>query len=133
MALVTSQAIWLQGKGIKHKAFSRRALISTNPRQERALASNLENRILLENHFLPGDLEAHTEAFVDHYNHQRYHESLHNVTPPELYFERNKAIFKQRERIKQNTLQARRLQRHKQPSQISKEKWGNFGSLTKYR
>ena len=32
----------------------------------------LKNRILLENYFLPGDLEAQIEAFVDHYNHQRY-------------------------------------------------------------
>jgi transposase InsO family protein len=28
----------------------------------------LKNRILLENYFLPGDLEAQIEAFVDHYN-----------------------------------------------------------------
>jgi len=34
----------------------------------------LKNRILLENYFLPGDLEAEIEAFVGHYNHQRYHE-----------------------------------------------------------
>ena len=36
----------------------------------------LKNRILLENYFLPGDLEKQIEAFVDRYNHQRYHESL---------------------------------------------------------
>ena len=41
----------------------------------------LKNRILLENYFLPGDLETRIEAFVKHYNHQRYHESLNNVTP----------------------------------------------------
>jgi len=40
----------------------------------------LKNRILLENYFLPGDLEARIEAFVEHYNHQRYHESLSNVS-----------------------------------------------------
>jgi len=28
----------------------------------------LKNRILLENYFLQGDLEAQIEAFVDHYN-----------------------------------------------------------------
>ena len=42
----------------------------------------MKNRILLENYFLPGDLETQIEAFVDYYNHQRYHESLHNVTVP---------------------------------------------------
>jgi putative transposase len=36
----------------------------------------LKNRILLEYYFLPGDLEKQIEAFVDYYNHQRYHESL---------------------------------------------------------
>ena len=42
----------------------------------------LKNRILLENYYLPGDLEANIEKFVDHYNHRRYHESLSNLTPP---------------------------------------------------
>ena len=74
----------------------------------------LKNRILLENYFLPGDLEAHIEAFVDHYNHQRYHESLNNVTPSDVYFGRDKEILQQRERIKQNTLKERRLQHRKQ-------------------
>jgi putative transposase len=41
----------------------------------------LKNRILLENHYLPGDLEARIEAFVEHYDHRRYHESLDNLTP----------------------------------------------------
>jgi putative transposase len=49
------------------------------------------------------------EAFVDHYNHQRYYESLNNVTPSDVYFGRDKAILKQRERIKRKTLEASRL------------------------
>ena len=53
------------------------------------------------------------EAFVDHYNHQRYHENLNNVTPSDVYFGRDKAILKQRERIKRKTLETRRLH-HKQ-------------------
>ena len=73
----------------------------------------LKNRILLENYFLPGDLEAQIAAFVDHYNHQRYHESLKNVTPSDVYFGRDKAILKQRERIKQKTFEARRLHHRK--------------------
>ncbi len=44
----------------------------------------LKNRILLENYFLPGDLEAHLERFVDHYNHRRYHQSLKNLTPADV-------------------------------------------------
>ena len=100
-------AEWLQGKGMKH---SRGAPYhpQTQGKIER-WHQTLKNRILLENYFLPGDLEAQIEAFVDHYNHQRYHESLNNVTPSDVYFGRDKAILKQRERIKRKTLEARRL------------------------
>lgn len=73
----------------------------------------LKNRILLENYFLPGDLEAQIEAFVEYYNHQRYHESLSNVTPADAYFGRAPAIIKQRERIKRQTIEYRRLQHRK--------------------
>ena len=50
----------------------------------------LNNRISQENYFLPGDLEGQIEAFVEHYNHRRYHESLDNVTPADAYFGRAK-------------------------------------------
>ena len=73
----------------------------------------LKNRILLENYFLPGDLEAQIEAFVEHYNHQRYHEALNNVTPADAYFGRAATIIKQRERIKRQTIEYRRLQHRK--------------------
>ena len=39
----------------------------------------LKNRILLEHYYLPGDLEREVAAFVAHYNHARYHESLDNL------------------------------------------------------
>jgi putative transposase len=73
----------------------------------------LKTRVLLENYFLPGDLEAQIEAFVEHYNHQRYHESLKNVTPADAYFDRAPAIIKRRERIKRQTIEYRRLQHRK--------------------
>ena len=70
----------------------------------------LKNRVLLENYFLPGDLEQQIKAFAEHYNHQRYHESLKNVTPADAYFGRATAIIERRERIKRQTLEHRRLQ-----------------------
>jgi transposase InsO family protein len=70
----------------------------------------LKNRILLENYFLPGDLEKQIESFVDHYNHQRYHESLKNLTPADVYFGRWQSILVKREKIKQKTIAKRRLQ-----------------------
>ena len=42
-------------------------------------------------------------AFVDYYNNQRYHESLNNVTPADFYFGRDKAILREREKIKKQT------------------------------
>jgi len=74
----------------------------------------LKNRILLEHYFLPGDLEKQIERFVDHYNHQRYHESLNNLTPADVYFGRGESILRSRQRIKRNTIAERRLhyQRH---------------------
>ncbi len=73
----------------------------------------LKNRILLENYYLPGDLEAQVEAFVAHYNHQRYHESLNNLTPADVYFGRGQTILLEREKIKRPTIEHRRLQHRK--------------------
>jgi RNA-directed DNA polymerase len=70
----------------------------------------LKNRILLENYYLPGDLEAKIDTFVDHYNHRRYHESLSNLTPADVYFGRAQTILLEREKIKRATIQNRRLQ-----------------------
>ena len=72
----------------------------------------LKNRVLLDNYFLPGDLEVQIDAFVDHYNHRRFHESLGNITPADVYFGRGQAILLQRERIKLNTINQRRLLHH---------------------
>ena len=104
-------AEWLQDKGMKH---SRGAPYhpQTQGKIER-WHQTLKNRILLENYFFPADLEAQIEAFVDHYNHQRYHESINNLTPADVYFGRGQAILKQRERIKRKTMETRRLQYRK--------------------
>ena len=73
----------------------------------------LKNRILLEHYFLPGDLEAQIAAFVAYYNEQRYHESLSNLTPADVYFGRGPAILLEREAIKRQTIERRRL-RHQE-------------------
>ena len=70
----------------------------------------LKNRILLDNSYLPGDLEQRIAAFVTHYNHDRYHESLENLTPADVYFGRGPDILEERNRIKRQTIANRRLQ-----------------------
>jgi transposase InsO family protein len=74
----------------------------------------LKNRILLENYYLPGHLEAEIGAFITHYNHLRYHESLGNLTPADVYFERGQTILIERERIKRQTITNRRLLHRRQ-------------------
>src|SRR5450631_11071 len=70
----------------------------------------LKNRILLEHYYLPGDLERQVAAFVTHYNHARYHESLGNLTPADVHFGRAEGILLERKRIKRQTIANRRLQ-----------------------
>ena len=74
----------------------------------------LKNRVLLENYYLPGDLEGQICAFVEHYNNRRYHESLSNLTPADVYFGRGTAIIKRREKVKKLTIRSRRLLHRKQ-------------------
>jgi hypothetical protein len=69
----------------------------------------MKNRIQLENYFLPGDLETKIGAFVEHYNHRRYHESIGNLTPADVYLGRGAAILERREAIKRKSIAHRRL------------------------
>jgi len=66
-----------------------------------------KNRILLENYYLPGDLEAQIARFVEHYNHRRCHESLRNLTPADVYFGIGQTFLLERERIKSDTIKQR--------------------------
>ena len=84
-------AEWLTDKKMGHV---RGPVSPANTGQERAMASDLEEPILLDSHFFPADLEAQIEVFVDHYNNQKYHESITNLTPAGVYFGRIQAILK---------------------------------------
>jgi hypothetical protein len=44
-----------------------------------------------------------------HSPHHAHHESLNNLTPADVYFGRGQAILQERERIKRQTIQHRRL------------------------
>ena len=101
-------ATWLDGEGIKHIRGAPYHPM-TQGKIER-WHQTMKNRILLENYFLPGDLEAKIGAFVDHYNHHRYHESLRNLTPADVYTGRGPSILQRREAIKRRTIEHRRLQ-----------------------
>ena len=102
---------WLDDKGMDHVRGA-----PYHPQTQGKIErwhQTLKNRVLLEKYFLPGDLNLQIEAFVDHYNHQRFHESLNNVTPADVYFGRAQTILNKRERIKHKTFETRHLQHRK--------------------
>lgn len=70
----------------------------------------MKNVIKLENYYFPEELKARIQEFIDYYNHQRYHESLNNLTPADVYFGRAEQKLKERKRIKKRTMEKRRKQ-----------------------
>ena len=96
--MLSIPAKWLDGKDRGH---TRGAPYRPDPRYyNRTLASDPENRILLENYYLPSDFKAQIVAFVEYYNHRRYHENLNTLAPAEVYFGRGRTIIIERERNK---------------------------------
>jgi transposase InsO family protein len=80
---------------------------------------SMKNQILLENYYLPGQLEQRLAEFVDYYNLQRYHESLNNLTPADVYFGRGQTILTRREKIKLKTIELRRRLHHQTAASTS--------------
>jgi len=99
-------AKWLAGQGMVHTR-GRPYHPMTQGKIERWHRS-LKNQILLENYYLPGQLKQRIGQFVTHYNTRRYHESLNNLTPEDVYLGRGQVILTQREKIKRATIETRR-------------------------
>ena len=74
---------------------------------------SMKNVLLLDNYYCPEDLKAQIAEFVTHYNHRRYHESLDNVTPADVYHGRAATILAQRDRIRRQTIEGRRREYRK--------------------
>jgi len=68
----------------------------------------MKSILLLEHYYSPGELEAQIGRFVEFYNNQRYHESLENVTPADVYYGHSARILERRKRIKKETIKRRR-------------------------
>jgi putative transposase len=73
---------------------------------------SMKNQILLENYYLPGQLEQRLAEFVDYYNLRRYHESLNNLPPADVFFGRGQTILTRRQNIKLKTFELRRRLHH---------------------
>ena len=69
---------------------------------------SMKNVVKLEHYYSPGQLKQRLAKFVNYYNNHRYHESIQNVTPADVYFGRDKQILKKRNIMKQKTMHKRR-------------------------
>jgi transposase-like protein len=69
---------------------------------------SMKNEVKLNNYYFPDDLRAEIDRFVEYYNNDRYHESLNNVTPADVYFGRNHDIEIKRKETKWRTLRQRK-------------------------
>ena len=84
-------------------------LSSPDAGQDRgAIIRSIKNVINLQNYYLPGELEREIERFVEYYNNKRYHESLDNLTPADVYSGRRRECLSIRDMIKRKTLRARK-------------------------
>lgn len=71
---------------------------------------SMKSVVKLNTFFFPWELEQAIADFVAYYNTVRYHESLDNLTPADVYFGRKEEVLTQRDIIKQQTLHERRRQ-----------------------
>ena len=71
---------------------------------------SMKNVVKLENDYYPWQLEKAIADWVQHYNHERYHESLDNVTPSDVYQGRRDDILDQSAIIKSRTMMRRKVQ-----------------------
>ncbi len=69
---------------------------------------SMKNVVKLDNYYSPWELERAIGRFVEHYNHRRYHESLGNVTPADVFHGRQREIVTRRAKIKKKTMARRR-------------------------
>ena len=70
----------------------------------------MKNVIKLENYYSPDQLRERISEFIQYYNHRRYHESLDNLTPADVYFRKQEEKLNQRRLCKVSTLHQRRNQ-----------------------
>jgi putative transposase len=69
---------------------------------------SMKSVVKLDNYYCPEELRDAISQFVEYYNHFRYHESLENVTPADVYLGRQEAILIRRREIKLKTIRQRR-------------------------
>lgn len=73
----------------------------------------MKNVVKLDNYYCPEQLINAVDKFVNTYNNERYHESLQNLTPADVHFGRGDLILKERRKIKQESINNRKIEYEK--------------------
>ena len=68
----------------------------------------MKNVVKLNHFYHPEELIEALKKFVENYNNKRYHESLENLTPADVYFGRSEQILEKRRQIKSDSIHKRR-------------------------
>ncbi len=67
----------------------------------------MKNVVKLNHSFCPSEQEKTIDRWVKYYNERRFHESLDNLTPRDVYLDQGEKIKKIREIIKQDLINKR--------------------------
>ena len=68
---------------------------------------SMKDVIKLNHYFCPSELKNAIDGWVKYYNERRFHKSLDNITPKDVYLGQGKKIKKIREIIRQNSINKR--------------------------
>ena len=100
--VVKSSSLWLKLPPAFHGA---------GHRQHAAVVA-VRGQIGVESIDRVGEVGEFIDEFVDYYNSRRYHESLNNLTPADVYSGRGPAVLLRRENVKLKTIEGRRRLHH---------------------
>lgn len=97
---------FLKAKGIK-SIHGRPCHPQTQGKIER-YHRTMKNVVKLDHYYSPEELERAIEKFVNYYNSERYHESINNLRPDDVFYGQAERILQRREKTKQRTIELRR-------------------------
>ena len=83
----------------------------------------MKNVVKLDTYYFPWELEHWIAGFVPYYNNERYHESLQNLKPADVYHGRGETILARREVLKRDTLRSRKQENFA----IASKSWNPVG------
>ena len=68
----------------------------------------MKNVILLQKYYFPWELENEIQRFIYYYNNERYHESINNLIPRDVFYGKDREIITRRDKIKKRTFDLRK-------------------------